>query len=111
MDLPGLLYYRVDRLKFRATNLDMLIALVATFLLPVACAFLLSNTGALLPLLLYYGVFCFGVVLWRKGSLDYVRPVALALPLFLVLLATQLISQVGGVLTIVPRNDDLLGSP
>lgn len=109
MDLPGLLSYHVDRLKFRATNLDLLIALVATFFLPVACLFLLTNTGALLPLLLYYGVFCFGVVRWRKRSLDYARPVAWVLPLFLVLLAVQLISQVGGVLTVVPRNDDLLG--
>ncbi len=109
MDLPGLLSYRVDRLTFRATNSDLLIALVATFLLPVACYILLTNTGALLPLLLYYGVFCVGVVLWRKGSLDYGRPVAWALPLFLMLLAVQLIGQVGGVLTIVPRNDDLLG--
>jgi hypothetical protein len=109
MDLPGLLSYRVERLRFKATNLDMLIALVATFLLPVVCYFLLNSTGAFLPLLLYYGVFCFGVVRWRKGTLDYVRPVAWVLPLFFVLLAVQLISQVGGVLTIVPRDDDLLG--
>jgi hypothetical protein len=109
MDLPGLLSYRAERLRFRATNLDLVLALVATFLLPVACYLLLNTTGALLPLLLYYGVFCVGVVLWRKGSLDYARPVTWALPLFLLLLAVQLISQLGGALTIVPRNDDLLG--
>jgi hypothetical protein len=66
-------------------------------------------TGALLPLVLYYGVFCFGVVWWRKGTLDYVKPVKWVLPLFIFLLAVQLLSQIGGASTIIQRNDPLLG--
>lgn len=95
--------------EFRATNLDLAIALVATFLLPMACWLLLRWTGALVPLVLYYGVFCVGVVLWRKGSLQYVRPRTWALPLFLFLLAFQLLAQTCAALTVVPVNDLLPG--
>lgn len=95
--------------EFRATNLDLAIALVATFLLPMVCWLLLSWTGALVPLALYYGVFCVGVVLWRKGSLQYVRPRSWALPLFLLLLAVQLLAQACAALTVVPVNDPLPG--
>jgi len=94
---------------FRATNLDIVIALVATFLLPVACWLLLRWTGALLPLALYYGVFCVGVVLWRKGSLQYVRPRTWAMPLFLLLLGFQLLAQASAALTIIPENVPLEG--
>lgn len=94
---------------FRATNVDLMIALATTFLLPVACWLLWSWTGALIPLILYYGVFCVGVVLWRKGSLQYVRPRTWALPLFLFLLAFQLLAQLCAALTVVPANDPLPG--
>ncbi len=73
VDLPGILSYRVESLKFRATNLDLVLALVATFLLPLACWALFDWSGALLPLVLYYGVFCVAIVLWRKKSLEYVE--------------------------------------
>jgi hypothetical protein len=95
--------------SFRASNLDIAIAVVATFLLPAACWLLWQWTGALLPLALYYGVFCVGVVLWRKGSLQYVRPRSWALPLFLFLLAFQLVAQASAALTIMPVNDPLWG--
>jgi hypothetical protein len=36
MDLPGILSFRAERLRFRATDLDLGLALIATFLLPVA---------------------------------------------------------------------------
>ena len=109
MDLTGILSYKVDRLKFKATNLDLVLALVATFILPVACGLLLDATGALLPMVLYYGVFCYALVYWRKGSLDYVRPVRWSLGLFLFLLIVQIIGQVAGLLTIIPKNDPLNG--
>jgi hypothetical protein len=105
MDLPGALSYRVDRLKFKATNLDLVLALIATFLLPVACWLLLDWGGALLPLILYYGVFCLAIVLWRKKSLDYVRPVSWAIELFIGLMALQIVAQTAGYLTIIPVSD------
>jgi hypothetical protein len=109
MDLPGIISFRVPRLRFKAKNLDVALALVATFLLPLACMLLLDWSGALLPLVLYYGVFCFLLVYWRKGSLEYYRPVSWVLPLFLFLVAMQLLTQVAGALTIIPTNDDVLG--
>jgi len=105
MDLPGILSYRVERLKFKATNLDLIVALMATFLLPIACWLLLDWSGALLPLLLYYGVFCVVIVMWRKKSLDYVKPVSWAWKLFIGLLILQIITQTAAYLTIIPVDD------
>ena len=109
MDLPGIISHRVERLKFKATNLDLVLALVATFLLPLACMLLLDWSGALLPLMLYYAVFCFALVYWRKGSLEYFRPMSWVLPLFLFLLLVQGLTQLAGALTIVPSDDELVG--
>jgi hypothetical protein len=107
--LPTMLSWGQTPRPFRANNVDIALALGATFALPVACGFLLRETGALLSLALYYGVFCVGVVLWRKGSLEYHRPRSWALRLFLLLLTVQVVAQVCGGLTIVPRNDPLVG--
>jgi hypothetical protein len=57
------------------------------------------------PLILYYGVFCVAIVLWRKKSLDYVRPVSWSFKLFVGLLALQLFVQTIAYLTIIPVND------
>jgi hypothetical protein len=96
--------------RFQSTNIDIIIALVATFLLPLACSALLDMNGALLPLALYYGVFCVLVVYWRKGSLEYVRPLAWVPVLFFLLLAVQLLAQLSGAMTIEPaRSTDQLG--
>lgn len=105
MDLASVLSFRVQRLTFRARDLDLVLALVATFILPVACMLLLEWSGALVPLLIYYGLFCFILVRWRKGSLDYARPMSWVLPLFVFLLFIQLLTQIAGVLTIVPEGD------
>jgi hypothetical protein len=51
------------------------------------CWLLLDWSGALLPLILYYGVFCVAIVLWRKESLDYVRSISWPFKLFIGLLA------------------------
>lgn len=99
----------VVRGNFQATNIDMVVAIGATILLPVACNLLFGWSGALLPLILYYGVFCVGVVLWRKGSLEYVRPLTWALPLFLFLLAFQVVAQVCAAITVVPADDPWWG--
>jgi membrane protease YdiL (CAAX protease family) len=109
VDLPGIISFRVERLKFKANNLDLALALVATFLLPVACMLLLDWSGALIPLILYYGGFCFALVYFRKGSLEYYRPMSWVLPLFLFLLLIQALTQVAGALTIIPSNDELVG--
>ncbi len=59
--------------------------------LPILCSKLYESTGALLPLVIYYGVFCYGIVKWRKGSLDYRWPEKLISPLFIGLFIIQLL--------------------
>ena len=76
---------------FKSTNLDILIVIIATIGLPILCGKLYAGTGALLPMVIYYGVFCFGVVKWRKGTLDYRWPEKLISPLFIGLCIIQLI--------------------
>lgn len=61
---------------FRSTNLDLMLAVLIAVVLPPATAWLLEVTGgAAAGLVLYYGVCCVGVVLWRRGTLGY-HPVA-----------------------------------
>lgn len=59
----------------RTTTLDLVLATVIAIGLPFACMALFQATGgALLSLVLYYGVCCVGIVRWRKGTLDYQWP-------------------------------------
>jgi len=76
---------------FRSTNLDIALAIIATVGLPILCGKLYESTGALLPLVIYYGVFCYGIVKWRKGTLDYRWPEKLISPLFIGLFIIQLL--------------------
>jgi hypothetical protein len=91
-----------DSLEFRATNLDCLLALVIAFGLPVACGLLYPLTGALVPLALYYGLCCVGVVKWRRGTLEYRRPKTWAFPIFLTMIAMQLLQQIIGFVLVQP---------
>lgn len=68
---------------FKSTNLDILLAVLATAGLPLLCGKLYDYTGAALPLFIYYGIFCVTLVKWRKGTLDYRWPRKLITPLFL----------------------------
>ena len=76
---------------FKSTNLDIALAIIATVGLPILCGKLYDTTGALLPMAIYYGVFCFGIVKWRKGTLDYHWPGKLISPLFIGLFIIQLL--------------------
>jgi len=76
---------------FKSTNLDIALAIIATVGLPILCGRLYDITGALLPMAIYYGVFCYGIVKWRKGTLDYRWPGKLLTPLFLGLFTIHLL--------------------
>lgn len=76
---------------FKSTNLDLALAVIATVGLPILCGKLYDSTGALIPMAVYYGVFCFGIVKWRKGTLDYRWPAKLLSPLFIGLGIIQLL--------------------
>jgi len=57
--------------NFQPTYLDLVLATLAAIGLPIVAGYLFTLTGALLPLILYYGLFCVGIVKWRRGSLGY----------------------------------------
>ena len=57
--------------NFQPTYLDLVIATLAAIGLPFAAAFIFNATGALIPLILYYGVFCWAIVRWRRGAIGY----------------------------------------
>ena len=76
--------------EFKSTNLDLMLAILAAVGLPLLCGKLYDITGALLPIVIYYGV-CYGLVKWRKGTLDYRWPAKLITPLFICLFIIQLL--------------------
>jgi hypothetical protein len=57
--------------NFQPTYLDLVLATLAAIGLPFAAAFIFNATGALIPLIIYYGVFCVVIVRWRRGALGY----------------------------------------
>lgn len=59
---------------FSPTRMDLLLAVFTVFGMPILCFMLYRYTGALIPLTVYYGVFCFALVKWRKQTLDYSTP-------------------------------------
>jgi len=57
--------------NFQPTYLDLVLATLAAIGLPIAAGYLFDLTGALIPLFLYYGVFCWAIVRWRRGAVGY----------------------------------------
>jgi hypothetical protein len=57
--------------NFQSTYLDLVLATLAAIGLPLAAGYLFHATGALIPLILYYGVFCWAIVRWRRGAVGY----------------------------------------
>ena len=85
--------------NFQPTYLDLVLATLAAIGLPFAAGYIFNATGALLPLIIYYGVFCWAIVKWRRGAVGYginrgeirkqfARYVS---PIFVVILMLQLI--------------------
>ena len=74
------------------------------------CALLFSLSGAFIPLLIYYGIGCIGVSLWRKKSLNYHIPERWHSKVFLGLLIIQILTQWAAVNLIVREpNSSMLG--
>ena len=57
--------------KYHPNTIDLVIALIAALAMPVIAGYLFDLTGALIPMIIYYGLFAILIVRWRKGSLDY----------------------------------------
>jgi len=62
-------YGNMDTL-WKPAKLDLVLSAALAVLFPFAAGFLFSRTGALLPMLVYYGI-AWGVVKWRRGSIGY----------------------------------------
>lgn len=75
--------------SFQPTKTDPLLSIIAAILMPLICSILYDLVGAFIPLLIYYGFFCFGVVYVRKKTLNYSLPDKLFTPGFLFLLAFE----------------------
>ncbi|GAB4533824.1 MAG: hypothetical protein Fur0018_23420 [Anaerolineales bacterium] len=60
-------------LSWKPTRFDLALAVVLALGLPFVAGFLYRQTGALLPMLLYYGL-AWGVALWRRGDSGYRNP-------------------------------------
>ena len=59
--------------RWRPTRLDLTISLAVAPLLPLIAGFLYRRTGALIPMVLYYGL-AWALVMWRRGSSGYGNP-------------------------------------
>ena len=59
--------------QWQPKKLDLYLAVLIAFLLPLIAGLLYGLTGALLPMLLYYGL-AWGVVKWRRKSTGYFNP-------------------------------------
>lgn len=74
---------RTDRARFSPDNLDLVLATIIGIGLPFAAAWFLTWTGgALVSLILYYGL-CLVLVRWRRGTIDYHWPDRWPWPIFL----------------------------
>lgn len=78
--------------------------------MPLICGILYNYIGALIPLAIYYGLFCIFIVKWRKGSWEYHIPKNWAIKIFIFLIAIQIITQITALITINPvQNFSFLG--
>ena len=58
---------------WKPVKLDLVLSAGLAVLFPFIAGLLYGRTGALLPILLYYGI-AWGVVKWRRGSIGYRNP-------------------------------------
>jgi hypothetical protein len=59
--------------KWQPKKIDLGIAAITAVLFPIVAGLLYGTTGALLPMVLYYGI-AWGLVKWRRGSTGYFNP-------------------------------------
>ncbi len=59
--------------KWQPKKIDLAIAAITAVLFPIVAGLLYETSGALLPMILYYGI-AWGLVKWRRGSTGYFNP-------------------------------------
>ena len=83
---------------FKSNYIDIIIATIITFALPISCRIIEQNIGALIPLLIYYSC-CIFVVRFRRGTFNYNIPknnkyfwiYTIFIPLLILIAAQQII--------------------
>jgi hypothetical protein len=99
----------VKHSSFQPKKTDLAIAFLTALGLPLFLGYTYSLTGAVLPMFVYYVVFSWVIVKWRRGRLDYgirrepiwVKVRRSATPLFFVILALQLLLVVASYVTVI----------
>jgi hypothetical protein len=97
------------RPSFRPRRPDLVIALFAAVGLPLLLGYTYNVSGAMIPMLIYYVVFCWGIVKWRRGRLDYGiergsvwrKLKRCATPLFFAILALQIVLVMASYATVI----------
>lgn len=56
---------------YQPKSLDLALAVISALVMPIVAGYVFDFTGALIPMLIYYGLFAILIVRWRRGSLDY----------------------------------------
>jgi hypothetical protein len=59
--------------KWQPKKIDLAIAAVTAVIFPIIAGLLYGTTGALLPMVLYYGI-AWSLIKWRRGSTGYFNP-------------------------------------
>jgi hypothetical protein len=57
--------------NYYPTSVDLVLASIAAILMPIIAGYLFDFIGALVPMVIYYGLFAILIVRWRRGRLDY----------------------------------------
>ena len=94
----------VNSNNFKPNNVDLVLALFAAVPMPLILGFTYILSGALIPMLIYYGIFCVLIVKWRKKSLEYNIPKDWAIKYFIFFLVVQIATQIFATICIIPSN-------
>lgn len=93
-----------NSLNFEPNNVDLVLAIFTAILMPFILEIVYVFTGALIPMIIYYGIFCILLVKWRKKSLDYRFPKKWAFSFFIMFLIAQIATQIFAALCTIPSN-------
>jgi len=77
---------------WKPTSADLTISTIIAIAFPLFAGYFYEETGALLPMIFYYGL-AWGIVKWRRGSTGYYNtskkriPISFLINIFLILLS------------------------
>lgn len=87
--------------QFQPVGIDLILAITASLAMPFIVGWIFNLIGALISLIIYYGIFCFAIPLWRKGTLNYSIPKKFFTKGFFIVLVFELIRMILASLTLI----------